>query len=95
MTELLCDSWDTARSLHDETHLHVREAVLFSLGTPLIRCSHVQVEAKRHRLLPQLGIPSEEGALPLLYHLVNLLRPKQERLELVAIKGDNETEDMI
>lgn len=78
--ELRCDSRDAARSLHDETHLHVREAVLFSLGAPLICCSHVQVEAQRHRLLPQLGIPSEERALPLFYHLVNLLRPGRKEV---------------
>lgn len=41
LTQLLCDSWDAARSLHDETHLHVGEAVLFSLGAPLVCCSHV------------------------------------------------------
>ena len=46
VAELLCDSWDAARSLHDETHLHVREAVLFSLGTPLVCGSHVQVKAQ-------------------------------------------------
>lgn len=72
---LLSDGGYAARSLHDETHLHVREAVLFGLGTPLVRSGHVQVEAQRHRLLAQLGVPSEEGALPLFYHLVNLLRP--------------------
>lgn len=76
VTELLCYGWDTAGSLHDETHLHVREAVLFSLGTPLICCSHVKVETQRHRLLSQLRIPSEERTLPLLNHLVNLLCPK-------------------
>lgn len=48
LTELLCDTWDAARSLHDETHLNIREAVLFSLGTAFICCGHVQVEAQRH-----------------------------------------------
>lgn len=42
---LLCDTRDAAGPLHDEPHLHVREAVLFSLGTPFVCCSHVQVEA--------------------------------------------------
>lgn len=79
--ELLCDTWDAARPLHNETHLHVREAVLFSLGAPLVCCGHVQVEAQRHRLLPQLWIPSEEGALPLLYHLVDLLCPGKKKVE--------------
>lgn len=69
------DGGDAPRSLHDETHLYVREAVLFGLGAALIRGRHVQVEAQRHGLLPQLGIPSEEGALPLFYHLIDLLRP--------------------
>lgn len=76
LAQLLRDGRDAARSLHDETHLHIGQAVLFGLGTPLICCSHVEVEAQRHRLLPQLGIPSEEGTLPLFYHLVNLLCPK-------------------
>lgn len=79
VTKLLRDGRDAAGSLHDETHLHVREAVLFSLGAPLVRRGHVQVEAQRHGLLPQLGIPPEEGALPLLYHLINLLCPGERR----------------
>lgn len=79
VTELLRDGRDAAGSLHDETHLHVGEAVLFSLGAPLVRRGHVQVEAQRHGLLPQLGIPPEEGALPLLYHLINLLCPGERR----------------
>lgn len=79
VTELLRDGRDAAGSLHDETHLHIGEAVLFSLGAPLVRRGHVQVEAQRHGLLPQLGIPPEEGALPLLYHLINLLCPGERR----------------
>lgn len=73
--ELLGDGGDAAGSLHDETHLHVGEAVLLGLRATLVRHGHVQVEAQRHRLLAQLGVPSEEGALPLFDHLVDLLRP--------------------
>lgn len=73
--ESLRDGGDAAGPFHDETNLHVGEAVLFGLATALVCCSHVQVETQRHRLLPQFGVPSEEGALPLLYHLVNLLCP--------------------
>lgn len=73
--ESLRDGRDAAGPFHDETHLHVREAVLFGLGAALVCCSHMQIEAQRHRLLPQFGVTSEEGALPLLYHLVNLLCP--------------------
>lgn len=69
------DGGDAARSLHDETHLHVGEAVLFGLGAALVGGRHVQVEAQRHGLLPQLGVASEEGALPLFDHLIDLLRP--------------------
>lgn len=75
VTELRRDGRDAAGPLHDETHLHVGEAVLFGLGAAFVRRRHVQVEAQRHGLLPQLGVPPEEGALPLLYHLVDLLRP--------------------
>lgn len=60
VTELLRDRRDAAGPLHDETHLHVWEAVLFGLGTPLVRHGHVQVETQRHRLLPQLWVSSEE-----------------------------------
>lgn len=72
--ELLGDGGDAAGSLHDETHLHVGQAVLLGLRATLVRHGHVQVEAQRHRLLAQLGVPSEEGALPLFDHLVDLLR---------------------
>lgn len=75
---LRCDGGDAARPLHDETHLHIWEAVLLGLGATLIRRRHVQVEAQRHGLLPQFGIPSEEGALPLFYHLIDLLRPENK-----------------
>lgn len=85
--ELLGDGWDAARSLHDETHLHVGEAVLFSLGTPLVCRGHVQVEAQWHRLLPQFGIPSEERALPLFDHLVNLLCPGWKEVRSRGNKG--------
>lgn len=71
----LGDGGDASRSLHDQTHLHVGQAVLLGLGAALVGRRHVQVEAQRHRLLPQLGVSLEEGALPLLDHLVNLLGP--------------------
>lgn len=37
----------------------------------------MQVEAQRHGLLPQLRVPSEEGTLPLLDHLIYLLGSDQ------------------
>lgn len=79
------DGRDAAGPLHDETHLHIWEAVLSGLGATFIRCRHVQVEAQRHRLLPQLGIPSEEGALPLFYHLIDLLCPEIKRVLYISV----------
>lgn len=79
------DGGDAAGPLHDETHLHIWEAVLSGLGATFICCRHVQVEAQRHRLLPQLGIPSEEGALPLFYHLIDLLCPEIKRVLFICI----------
>lgn len=76
--QLRCDGGDAARSLHNETHLHVWEAVLLGLGATLIGRRHVQIEAQRHGLLPQFGIPPEEGALPLLDHLIDLLCPENK-----------------
>lgn len=73
--ELRGDCRDAAWSLHDETHLHVWEAVLFGLCTTFVRHGHVQVEAQRHWLLAQFGVSSKEGAFPLFYHLIDLLRP--------------------
>lgn len=79
------DGGDAARPLHDETHLHIWEAVLLGLGAALVRRRHAQVEAQRHGLLPQFGIPSEEGALPLLYHLIDLLRPENKSVLAVPL----------
>lgn len=73
------DGGDAAGPLHDEADLHVGEAVLFGLSAAFVGGGHVQVEAQRHRLLPQLGVPPEEGPLPLLDHLVDFLRPAGTR----------------
>lgn len=85
------DGGDAARALHDETHLHIWEAVLLGLGATLVCRRHAQVEAQRHGLLPQLGIPSEEGALPLFYHLIDLLRPENKGVLAVPLTYSTDT----
>lgn len=79
------DGGDAAGPLHDEADLHVGEAVLFGLGAALVGGGHVQVEAQRHRLLPELRVPPEERALPLLDHLVDLLRPAGGKTKLYPV----------